>query len=199
MPGKKTFVDGNTLTAADVNGYLMDQSVMRFASASARDTAIPSPTEGMVCYLDDLNYLMVYTGSAWTITGGDKPYFAGSVSGYSLANNATVGAPIATTVTRGFANSSGVITVPSTGIYQISYYTSYGINATGRRQSYIQTSAGVFAVQNMHTLTTADSGNISGSTTILLTAGNTFSINIFQSSGAALSTNVFVNAYYLGS
>lgn len=61
------------LTAADVNANLSDQSVMRFASSAARSTAIPSPTEGMVSWLDDVNALQVYDGSAWVAVIGGTP------------------------------------------------------------------------------------------------------------------------------
>jgi hypothetical protein len=37
---------------------------MRFADATARDAAISSPTQGMVCYLQDTSALQVY-GVAW--------------------------------------------------------------------------------------------------------------------------------------
>lgn len=63
--GKKTFIAGDVLTASDVNGYLMDQSVMRFADAAARTAALPSPTQGMLSYLDDQNRVEVYDGSSW--------------------------------------------------------------------------------------------------------------------------------------
>jgi len=53
------------LTASDVNEYLMNQTVMVFASASARNTAITSPTEGMMAYLSDSNALTIYSGTAW--------------------------------------------------------------------------------------------------------------------------------------
>jgi hypothetical protein len=64
MP-RKTFVAGEILTAADVNTNLMDQAVMSFAGAAARGSAIPSPTEGMVTYLEDSNFLSVYNGTGW--------------------------------------------------------------------------------------------------------------------------------------
>ena len=64
--GRKVFVAGDVLTAADVNGYLMDQTVMVFADSSARDTAIASPSEGMFVYLADTNTLQYYDGAAWT-------------------------------------------------------------------------------------------------------------------------------------
>lgn len=65
--GKKIFVQGNVLNASEVNTYLMDQAVMVFADATARDTALPNGTraEGMTCYLKDVDTIYVYTGSAW--------------------------------------------------------------------------------------------------------------------------------------
>lgn len=73
--GRKTFVAGNVLTATEVNEYLMDQAVMRFATASARSTALPTPSEGMVSYLDSTNVVEVYDGSSWnTISNTGLPY-----------------------------------------------------------------------------------------------------------------------------
>ena len=51
------------LTSADVNGYLMDQSVCSFADNTARDAA--TPQEGMVAFVRGDNELQVYTGGAW--------------------------------------------------------------------------------------------------------------------------------------
>ena len=62
--GRKTWSPGDTLNAADVNGYLMDQSVMVFAGTAARASAIPSPSAGMVAY-STATSLQVYNGSAW--------------------------------------------------------------------------------------------------------------------------------------
>lgn len=64
--GRKVFAAGEVLRAADVDNYLMDQSVMRFAGTAARGSAIGTAvSEGMVSYLDDLNQIQVYDGSAW--------------------------------------------------------------------------------------------------------------------------------------
>lgn len=68
--GKKTFTAGAVLTAADVNGYLMEQSVMYFGGTAARSSAIPTPSAGMVTYINDLAQLQYYNGSAWTAVGG---------------------------------------------------------------------------------------------------------------------------------
>ena len=67
--GFKTFTTGEVLTAADVNGYLM-QGVLVFASAAARDAAITSPQEGQYAYLKDTNVTYYYSGSAWVSTAG---------------------------------------------------------------------------------------------------------------------------------
>jgi hypothetical protein len=62
--GFKTFSTGDVLSAADVNGYLM-QGILVFASAAARDAAITSPEEGQFAFLKDTNVTTYYTGSAW--------------------------------------------------------------------------------------------------------------------------------------
>ena len=73
--GYKTFNSGDVLTAAQVQGFLQDQAVMYFADATARDAAVTSPTEGMVVYLADTNFIQVYTGSVWSnvIDSGGTP------------------------------------------------------------------------------------------------------------------------------
>jgi hypothetical protein len=65
--GFKTFAVGEVLTANNVNTYLMQQTVMVFASAAARTTALSTNvSEGMVSYLTDSNSLWYYDGTAWT-------------------------------------------------------------------------------------------------------------------------------------
>ncbi len=63
--GFKTFTTGEVLTAADVNGYLM-QGVGVFTDAANRDAEITSPQEGQFAYLKDTDVTTYYTGSAWT-------------------------------------------------------------------------------------------------------------------------------------
>jgi hypothetical protein len=68
--GAKLFVDGEALDAAEVNTYLMDQSIMRFATTAARDAAFggvgePALAEGMTCYIDADNSIYTYDGGSW--------------------------------------------------------------------------------------------------------------------------------------
>jgi hypothetical protein len=70
--GYKLFATGDVLTAAQVNTYLMEQTVMRFADSAARTTALSGVlAEGMVSYLQDTNTLEVYDGAAWVGATGD--------------------------------------------------------------------------------------------------------------------------------
>jgi hypothetical protein len=68
--GAKLFTSGSVLTAAQVNTYLMDQTIMRFSTTVARDAAFggvgePTLAEGMFCYIDADNTVYFYTGSVW--------------------------------------------------------------------------------------------------------------------------------------
>jgi len=64
--GYKLFSTGDVLSASDVNTYLQQQTVMVFASAAARTTALASVlAEGMVTYLKDTDVVEIYTGASW--------------------------------------------------------------------------------------------------------------------------------------
>lgn len=72
--GVKLFASGDVLTAAQVNTYLQDQVIMRFATTAARDAAFggagePTLAEGMFAYIDADNTVYYYTGSAWAAYG----------------------------------------------------------------------------------------------------------------------------------
>ena len=61
----KTFANGFPLPASDLNNFLMNQSVIVFADSAARTTAIPSPVQGMLTYLEDTSTYETWTGAAW--------------------------------------------------------------------------------------------------------------------------------------
>lgn len=127
--GAKNWMFQEEVTSSDVNGYLADQVVMRFADATARDaafggTAEPVLAEGMICTLDTTNEVQRYNGSSWVVVGPYVP--PSSVIGVALSDEttaittgsakATIRAPFAFTLTDVRANlntasSSGVPTV----------------------------------------------------------------------------------------
>ena len=81
--GFTTFTAGNVLTASEVNNYLMEQSVMVFATTGARDSAVTAPEEGMVCFInsgDRTEGLYTYTAGAWREARIPTPGFSATNS-----------------------------------------------------------------------------------------------------------------------
>ena len=71
--GYKLFASGDVLTAAQVNTYLNEQTVMVFATSAARTSALSLVlAEGMMSYLQDSNTVFYYDGAAWNaLASGD--------------------------------------------------------------------------------------------------------------------------------
>jgi hypothetical protein len=84
MP-RKVFQGFSRLDASDLNTYLMDQAVQTFAGTAARGSAITTPVEGMVTYLEDLDRYDTYNGSSHVPMGG-----------LTLVKSQTVGSAVAT-------------------------------------------------------------------------------------------------------
>jgi hypothetical protein len=154
--GFKDFTTGEVLTAADVDGYLM-QGVWVFASAAARDAAVTSPQEGNFAYLKDTNVTTYYTGSAWAnldttgmtnpmTTTGDTIYSSSGSTparlGIGTANqqlrvNAGATAPEWFTPTAGGSGLTLISTTTFSGVSSQSFdnvftstYTNYKILIT---------------------------------------------------------------------
>ena len=126
--GYKTFVAGQALTAAQVQGYLQDQAVQVYASTAARSSALGTAVaEGMVSYRTDENALEFYTGSAWEtvrqpqvagknaiINGafdiwqrGTSVAFASNATGYSADRWFITAANAAFTISQQAASNTG--------------------------------------------------------------------------------------------
>jgi|TARA_R100000231_G_scaffold135701_1_gene110358 hypothetical protein len=102
--GFKVFSTGEVLTAADVNDYLMEQSIGIFADSSARDSQISSPIEGQFAYLSDSNTLTFYTGSSWASFIGE-----GDITGVTITTGSTSGLSGGAAATSGAFSSTLVI------------------------------------------------------------------------------------------
>lgn len=107
--GFKTFAVGEVLSAANVNGYLM-QGIWVFANAAARDAAVTSPQEGNACYLKDTDVIQVYTGSTWAAQSASNPISGNIVD----AKGDLIVATAADTVSRlGVGTNNQVLTADS--------------------------------------------------------------------------------------
>jgi len=89
--GFKVYATGDLITATEFNTFLQEQVVMVFANSSARDSAVSSPTEGMICFLKDTDVLQFYSGSAWTNYIGEGD-ISGVTAGNGLSGGGTSGA-----------------------------------------------------------------------------------------------------------
>jgi hypothetical protein len=140
----KTWAIGDVLSAADLNTYVSGQVVGIFGSSAVRATAIPSPVNGQVSYLQDRDHMEHYDGATWQpqfsamyvfqVTGPATAIAAGAsalvsvvlpVSRFTstpiIAGLATTGAyltPVVNAVTTGTATialvNNGAVSQPAT-------------------------------------------------------------------------------------
>lgn len=85
--GYLEFTTGSVLTAAQMNTYVNEQTIMVFAGSSARDTALASvKAEGMFSFLKDSDSLTYYDGSSWIVVD-----LAGDITGVTAGTNLSGG------------------------------------------------------------------------------------------------------------
>ena len=155
--GRKVFEANEVLTAADVNGYLMDQAIMRFANSASRTTVIGTPTEGMFSYLDDTNQLEVYNGSAWT--GVDTT--VSSINAQAI--DYTLTASTATSYTLGTADANTYVQLTAAGTVTVSTATDF---ATGDQVSVLADGTALTITTDGATIAGAGTSTTSGSFTV---------------------------------
>lgn len=137
--GYKDFVAGTVLAAADLEDYCELQSVMRFADATARDTALSAvKTEGMCAYVLDTNSLTVYSGTTWSTVGPVHggwltytPTFTGFTAGSAttVAEYCRVGRlvffKVQVTLNASTVSTPVTISLPVTGTELLSFSCAY--------------------------------------------------------------------------
>lgn len=100
--GFKDFTVGAKLTSAQVDTYLMQQSIMVFAGTTTRDASLSAGTvaEGMHVYESDTNTFRYYNGSAWVVLAEEPQAWSPTI---------TQGGTVTGTVGRGYyQRSNGV-------------------------------------------------------------------------------------------
>lgn len=87
----KDFTVGQVLTSAEVDEFLMRQTVMVFDNAAQRGSALGTAVvEGMVTYRKDGDIVEQYNGTTWSAVGVDSFTTTGT-AGNLLISNGTAG------------------------------------------------------------------------------------------------------------
>jgi len=166
--GFKDWAAGDVLTAADVDGYLMRQTVMTFADASARDTALSGVLdEGMVAYIEDTNAITVYNGSAWVSVIDSDVLTVDTANNRVGINDSTPSYALDVT---GDMNATGDIRIGGTAIGEWTSYTPSLFNVTANSLDcayaqindivFLQIKIDVASMSNFPVLTTPSGLNI---------------------------------------
>jgi hypothetical protein len=191
MPGlgKKTWNALDVLTAADVNGYLMDQTVMKFASSTARSSAIGTAlSSGMVSFRSDATAVEFYNGSAWVgfgdvTTNGTQTLTNKSIDGNQLVTVVNTVAATATTYTASAADRNELIYALSTANVTVTVPDVFNV---GDRIDLIRDAAGTVIIAAGTGVTSwAGAG----------TAGTAVTFKIDQQYNGATVMKVAANSY----
>jgi hypothetical protein len=214
--GYKLFAAGEVLTAANLQGYSVDQSTMVFASAAERTTELAAPSQGMLSFLNDSGttwqYFELYNASTnpggaktagWYPTGSQAVFFGtatrSAVSGTSYAPGSAgfTYTELWDQLSWRSASVNPDRIIPNVeGLYRATVSTQWGANATGARNGAIQKNGTDFA--NFYgTGATIRSFSMSGVTNM---NGTTDYINLAafsQDSGGGLTVSVQVLVEYI--
>ena len=174
--GYKLFNTGDVLTAAQVNTYLQEQTVMVFASAAARTTALSAVlAEGMVTFLKDTDSLEIYSGTAWVSYGSGDLTAITAGTGITVTSGTGPIPTVALTTPVSVANGGTGITSFGTGIATF-LGTPSSANLAAALTDETGTGAAVFA--SSPTLVTPNLGTpsaatLTNATGLPITAGTT--------------------------
>lgn len=213
--GYKLFNTGDVLTAQQVNEYLMQQTVMVFADASARTTALSGVlAEGMLSYLKDTDATQYYTGSTWVGVGSDLPSQTGNSGKYlttdgtsaswatvssggitllsttSLSGATTTISAISGSYTNLFGIIYGVTNATSTGTFRFAPNGTTNISSQTVNQSETTLSG---RADTYFELTGTGSGNGS----LLTDSANVWQFNIFNYASTTTRKPTSFNGTYI--
>lgn len=138
--GYKTFTAGSVLTASDVNNYLMEQSVMVFATTGARDAAITAPESGMLAYINsgDINEGLYFydggswwRGPSWNSPWGVVPTSSGGTNGVAFNEAMSLTIASGSNSDTAIVGGSFTITTRASRVYRLTVTTSVTAATTG--------------------------------------------------------------------
>ncbi len=214
--GYKLFAAGEVLTAANLQGYAVDQSVMVFATSAERTTALPAPSQGMLSFLNDSGttwqYFELYNVSTnpggaktagWYPVGGEAIFFATATRSFASGTSYSAGASgfsyteLTDTLAWHDASTNPERIIPKTeGLYRATVSLQYAANGTGNRFGQLRKNGSSLVMYqgagiNIRDFSMTGVSYMNGST-------DYFSVDsMTQDSGTSLTVNVQVMVEYV--
>jgi hypothetical protein len=195
--GFKNFTAASVLTASDVNNYLMEQSVMSFASTGARDVAVTAPEDGMVAYIrsnDSSEGLYTYNGTSWRKGPGWNAPWGWMANATSSAISTTTGTTEMTIV-----STAGFTAVSNRNYLLTGYINPYGSVGGDQFTLRLRNNSITGTVLASSTISVRDYSTNSISTVVSIAAGasNGIFLTVQRSSGTGTltSNNIASPAY----
>ncbi len=179
----KDFTAGSVLTADELDTYLMRQSVMRFATASARDTALSAVlAEGQIAYIDNKDRLEFYDGTEWNVMCGRVGGRWSRAANQSATNGALtlISWDTETTDTDGFLTPTATdLTIPTglTGYYAVTARL-IGSTAWAAADSYIRIN--VDGINYDYTRPASNSTQLTATVMAYAPAASVISVGVFN-------------------
>lgn len=171
--GWHDFVSGEVLTAANVQDYLMDQSEMVFATTTARDSGIATPSNGMTAYTTDTGTLWRYNGSSWVAWGKAPTAYTPT-----LTNATYTAGSLYYSISAGLMQISGRIVISGvSGAITISMPSGFTINTTAMPN---QPACGISNLVDSGVANYPGVVQASSSTALVLTAQNAAGTNLIR-------------------
>jgi hypothetical protein len=140
--GYKLWSTGEVVTATNLQNYIQNQTVMVFASAAARTTALSGVVaEGMISYRTDAHILEYYNGSSWgavaTSTSLNLSFNAQTGTTYTLASGdvnymvtASNASSITVTVPPSVFSTGQQVHLQQIGAGQVTFAQGSGVTIT---------------------------------------------------------------------
>lgn len=198
MAGYHNFAASEVLTAANMDGFLMEQSIIAVPSGSYPTTV----HEGMVVYDTTEKRLYVYNGTAWvrTTVNGNKAGRTGMRlrrASTQLIQNHTATAIAWDTDdddTDGFhTGSSDTITIPTSlqaGVYAMAVRVAWNVDPCGGGFAYVEIDSAGRNFRNDSVAQGVANGGMSVSCIDELNAGDTVHVNVYQTAASNYAINI---------
>jgi hypothetical protein len=205
--GYKSFAPGEVLTAANLQGYAVDQSVMKFATTAARTSALAALSQGMMSWIDATGSLEVYmelynasTNPGGAVTAGWYPVPGASMF-YGIATRSAATGTVYSVGASGFTYTEYIdpygwhsavtnterVTPTIAGLYRITVNVQHAANASGSRR--VQIFKNTTQVTGQTGSAVSPGSAATSSTAVIAMNGSTdyFYATTFQDSGSSLT------------